>query len=555
MLLDVPDAALGIDYGTSSTVAVIRSPDGRIRPLLFDSSPLLPSAVFINDAGRILVGRDAERSARLAPERFEPHPKRRIDDLDVLLGERAYSVTDLVAAVLARVRDEVARTLGGTPPSVTMTCPATWGAARRQVLLDAAAAAGLPPPTLVPEPVAAATYFAAVLGHAVHIGQCVVVYDLGAGTCDVSVVQRTPDGFRDLSCQGLDDVGGIDLDALVLSHARTVLKPELWQRLSAPQTVADRRHTTMLWTDARHLREALSRESSGSMFIPAADEEVLLTRQQFEQAAEPVLRRTVDLALSTLRQARVQPGAVAGWFLVGGPTRTPLIATMLHRATGVAPTVLEEPQLVVAEGALHLAGAAAAPPSAPPSPPSAPFAAPVSAPPGVPVSSPPGMPVSPPPGMPVSPGVAAGPFGPAPMYAPPPYATPPSESSWPPTSPVSGPPTGGTTPPVVSVAMAAPASEATGAAVSTPARAVGTGLAELYGVVAAGFASMVLLLIYGNWGAPSSWLVAGLLIGAAAAWRAWRLVGPGPRVADWTAIVLAGIGAVVMLAYAAMEVA
>ncbi|MFC4996276.1 Hsp70 family protein [Dactylosporangium cerinum] len=360
------DASLGIDYGTSNTVAVLRHPDGKFRPLLFDSSPLLPSAVFITDDGRLVVGRDAERSARLDPARFEPHPKRRIDDLDVLLGERAYAVTELVAAVLTRVRAEAARTRGGTVPDVTMTYPATWGTARRQVLIDAAMAAGLPRPTLVAEPVAAATYFASVLGHRMRPGQCVVVYDLGAGTFDASVVQRTEDGFRELSCRGLDDVGGVDLDALVVAHARSVIAPaapDVWQRLSTPQGAADLRHVTMMWTDARHLREALSRESSASMFIAAADQEVLMTRQQFEAAAQPVLQRTVDLALDTLKQARVRPDEVVGWFLVGGGTRTPLVATLLHRTSGVAPTVLEEPQLVVAEGALYMADLAATPPA------------------------------------------------------------------------------------------------------------------------------------------------------------------------------------------------
>lgn len=349
---------MGIDYGTSNTVAVLRYPDGRVRPLLFDSSPLLPSAVFVNDSGRVVVGQDAERSARLDPARFEPHPKRRIDDLDVLLGERAYPVTDLIAAGLTRVGSEAARACGGAVRSVTMTFPATWGAARRQVLLDAAARAGLPAPVLVPEPVAAATYFASVLGHRMRTGQCVVVYDLGAGTFDASVVQRTEGGFRDLSCQGLDDVGGVDLDALVVAHARTVIEPaapDAWKRLSAPQGAADLRHVAMLWDDARHLRETLSREASASMFIPFADVEVLMTREQFETMAGPVLQRTADLTLSTLKQARVRHQDVVGWFLVGGATRTPLVATLLHRVGGIAPTVLEEPQFAVAEGALRIA--------------------------------------------------------------------------------------------------------------------------------------------------------------------------------------------------------
>src|SRR5690349_5162438 len=97
---------LGVDFGTSNTVAVVRWPDGRSRPLLFDGSPLLPSAVYAEPDGQIIVGRDAVHSARLEPARFEPNPKRRIDEGTVLLGEREVAVNELVATVLRRVRDE-----------------------------------------------------------------------------------------------------------------------------------------------------------------------------------------------------------------------------------------------------------------------------------------------------------------------------------------------------------------------------------------------------------------------------------------------------------------
>ncbi|GAA0927014.1 CHAT domain-containing protein [Virgisporangium aurantiacum] len=79
---------LGIDFGTSNTVGMLRLPDGRVRPLLFDGSPLLPSAVYLDTAGTLLVGRDAGRRSRLDPRRFEPHPKSRIDDGGILLGDR-----------------------------------------------------------------------------------------------------------------------------------------------------------------------------------------------------------------------------------------------------------------------------------------------------------------------------------------------------------------------------------------------------------------------------------------------------------------------------------
>src|SRR5438552_2341053 len=134
---------LGVDFGTSNTVAVMRWPDNRARTLLFDGTPLLPSAVYAEPGGQLVVGRDAVHSARLDPARFEPNPKRRIDEGTVLLGDRELTVAQLVAAVLGRVAEECRRTAGDIPAEVTVTCPASWGATRRLVLSDAAATAGL----------------------------------------------------------------------------------------------------------------------------------------------------------------------------------------------------------------------------------------------------------------------------------------------------------------------------------------------------------------------------------------------------------------------------
>src|SRR5437764_10566751 len=160
--------ALGVDFGTSNTVAVLRFPDGRARTLLVDGSPLLPSAVYADPTGTLLVGRDAVHSARLDPARFEPNPKRRVDDHTVLLGDRELPVVELVAAVLTRVAEEARRTTGGAPLEVvTLTCPAGWGPTRRGLLTAASQRAGWSRVRLVEEPVAAATYFTNVLGRQV----------------------------------------------------------------------------------------------------------------------------------------------------------------------------------------------------------------------------------------------------------------------------------------------------------------------------------------------------------------------------------------------------
>src|SRR5438067_309854 len=414
---------LGVDFGTSNTVAVLRSPDGRARSLLVDGSPLLPSAVYADPGGNLLVGRDAIHSARLDPARFEPNPKRGIDDHSVLLGDRELPVVDLVAAGLIRIAEEARRTTGGaTPDPVTLTCPAGWGPTRRGLLCAAAALAGWPRVRLVEEPVAAATYFTNVLGRQVPVGSVVVVHDFGAGTFDVSVVAKTADGFDVLAVDGRDDIGGLDIDAAIVTHLGRLYgtTPE-WQRLTQPTTIEDRRNRRLLWDDVKAAKERLSRAQSADIPIPLIATDAHLTRGELEELARPVLEQTVRVTEGALRWAKLAEGRLAGVFLVGGASRTPLVATLLHRALGEPPLAIEQPELVVAEGSLYATSIAttrrantvlfervvAAPGSAPP-PGAAPTSGgrrPLAGPPGPsPTSGPPARPVSPPPvARPVSP--------------------------------------------------------------------------------------------------------------------------------------------------------
>jgi Ethanolamine utilization protein EutJ (predicted chaperonin) len=346
---------LGVDFGTSHTVAVL----GRsaVETLLFDSTPLLPSGVYAEAGARLLVGRDAQRGARLQPSAYEPNPKRRIDDAVLLLGDAEIPVSGAVGAVLRRVLAEAERTLGAPPGRVTLTHPAGWGASRRGVLLEAAALAGLPSPGLVAEPVAAALYFTRVLGNQVPAGHSVIVYDLGGGTFDISVVRRAGDDTWDLVADaGLDDVGGVDLDAAVVDWvARTIgaRDPALWQRLDRPATTADQRHRRLLWDEAQAAKEQLSRSSSAGLAIPLFDVEAHLTRDELERLARPWLDRTVVLTTKTLITSGVTADRIAGLFLVGGSSRIPLIATLLHQSLGLPPVVIEQPELVVAQGSIY----------------------------------------------------------------------------------------------------------------------------------------------------------------------------------------------------------
>ena len=346
--------ALGIDFGTSSTVALLRWPDGRVKPLMFDSSPLLPSAVFGAPDGSFEVGADALHRGRFAPACLERNPKRRVDEETVLLGEREIAVADLFAAVLRRVAADATKVTGpGRPPVVALAHPAGWGPVRRLVLADAAKAAGLSDVRFVPEPVAAAHYFTGALGQEVAPGYAVVVYDFGAGTFDASVVRRAGSGFEVVAVDGLDDVGGLDVDAAVVDWLRRTAPAAAWNRLSHPETTADARERLLLWDDVRAGKEMLSRTSSITLRPPLLDTDVPLSRTEFDEIARPLVERTVRTTAGLVRHAGVPAERIAGLFLVGGSSRIPLAASALHRAFGIAPIVTEQPELVVAEGALH----------------------------------------------------------------------------------------------------------------------------------------------------------------------------------------------------------
>jgi hypothetical protein len=351
-----PRFRLGVDFGTTHTVAALSFPDGRVQPLLFESNPLLPSAVFADDSGRLLVGRDAERSSRVDPARFEPNPKRRIDEGVVLLGGREFRTVDLVAAVLRRVYEEAVRVAGGPPAASVLTHPADWAATRMQVLTEAARQAGLGGVTLVPEPLAAAAYFSSVLQHQVAPGTALVVYDFGGGTFDISVIRRRPDaGWDVIATEGLDDVGGVDLDAAVIDRVGASVAPGdpvRWQRLIQASTPEEQRRRRLLWDEVRAAKEQLSRTAVAVVHVPLFDADVHVTREEFEQLARPWLERTVALTAATLFRTGLNRDQLSGVVLVGGSSRIPMVATLLHQRLGMPPTVLDQPELVVAQGSL-----------------------------------------------------------------------------------------------------------------------------------------------------------------------------------------------------------
>ncbi|SEF29366.1 Hsp70 protein [Amycolatopsis pretoriensis] len=345
---------LSIDFGTSSTVGVLSAFGRGPRAIEVDGSVTMSSAVFVHDDGLLIVGQDAERQARLDPSRFEPNPKRRIDEGTLDLGGVKVEVTDAFAAVLRRIGEEAGRQLGRPPAQTRISHPAGWGGTRQDVVRTAAAKAGLGDVRLIPEPVAAAAHYASA-GH--HHSGPIGVYDLGAGTFDCAVVGVTRQGFVVLAEDGLPDLGSLDIDQALLVHiGRSVshADPAQWQRLLRPQSTADRRLRRALLQDVRDAKESLSRHPQTHVPMPEPFGDVLVSRDELEALVRPSLLRSAELLGATIRRAGLTPAQLAGVHLVGGPSRMPLLATLLARQLGVVPTTQDQPETAVAFGLHHV---------------------------------------------------------------------------------------------------------------------------------------------------------------------------------------------------------
>ncbi|WP_370943023.1 Hsp70 family protein [Amycolatopsis sp. cg5] len=351
---------LSVDLGTSNTVAVLAAHGRPPRVVEVDGSANMPSAVFATEDGTLMIGRDAERRARLDPTRFEPNPKRRIDEQTLLLGTDIVPVNEALAAILRRVLDETRRQLGGeSPDEVRLTHPAQWGPVRRNVLLSAARLAGMGNNiTLVPEPVAAAAHFASFPGKALAPGQALAVYDLGAGTFDVAIVGATQNGFTVLAEDGLPDLGGLDVDQALMVHVGREVShkdPQRWQHLLRPESTTDRRTRRALQEDVKAAKEALSRHPQTEVPMPEPFSDVLVTRAELEALVRPSMLRSVELLSRTLRSAGLSPDRLAGIYLVGGSSRLPLVGSLIAEKLGVVPGSLDQPETAVALGACHVA--------------------------------------------------------------------------------------------------------------------------------------------------------------------------------------------------------
>jgi molecular chaperone DnaK len=129
---------VAVDFGTSSTCVAIVVAGREPQVVTVDGLPLMSSAVYAGPDGRLFVGQEADRQAAIDPSRFEPHPKRRVDETELLLGATVVEVRDVIGAVLRRAVAEARRVGGESVEQLVLTHPADWGGIRTRVLRQAA---------------------------------------------------------------------------------------------------------------------------------------------------------------------------------------------------------------------------------------------------------------------------------------------------------------------------------------------------------------------------------------------------------------------------------
>jgi hypothetical protein len=353
---------LAIDFGTTSTAAARRVGD-RVELIQIHGSPQMPSMAFWResstapDGGRLVLGQEADEQSSLAPWCLERSPKRRLGDDFMQLGEKQFRPVEIVAAILRAAMDEALALSGGEPPSeVRLTHPARWGKARLEKLRQAASLAGIESPIFIPEPVAAAAHFAS---ERLSVGQHVAVYDLGGGTFDTAVLERTPDSFKVIGRPGGDEeLGGEDFDDELHRHLGEKLDAATWQSLRTSSQARDRawaQANRELMRQAHRAKEGLSRNPDYAFYAaPPIDSELTVTADEFERLIAPELRGTVSELESTIRAAGLKPEDMAAIYLAGGSSKIPLVGRLVEERFGVRPQHLDDPKAVIALGAARM---------------------------------------------------------------------------------------------------------------------------------------------------------------------------------------------------------
>ncbi len=354
---------VGIDLGTTNSLAAIRAGKGARVLRNQRGEPLVPSVVCFEPDGRITVGRAAKELRLRYPDRTVFSAKRLIgragDEVDreakllpyhvhrgerelarIRIGDRDWSPEQVSALVLREVKATAELALGQPVDAAVITVPAWFDDGQRQATKDAAQLAGIECLRILNEPTAASLAY----GIDGSKDGTVLVYDLGGGTFDVSILRIEDGVFRVLATAGDTHLGGDDFDQL------------LGERIlaAAAAAAADPFVLQAVRAAAEGLKVQLSQQEQATLKLDLHERgtvELTITRAEFEAMIAPMVDRTVDCCRRALRDCGLDIGAIDDVVLVGGSTRIPLVRRRLHELAGRAPHTGVDPDLAVALGA------------------------------------------------------------------------------------------------------------------------------------------------------------------------------------------------------------
>ncbi len=342
---------IGIDLGTTnSCVAVMENGEPVVIPNP-EGNRTTPSVVALTKSGERLVGQVAKRQAITNPDDTIISIKRDMGtDKKVSLGDKTYSPTEVSAMILQKLKADAERYLGETVSQAVITVPAYFSDSQRQATKDAGKIAGLEVLRIINEPTAAALAY----GLGTDTDHKIMVYDLGGGTFDVSILEIGDGTFEVLATSGNNRLGGDDFDEKVMNYLADEFKKDTGIDLRADKMAMQR-----LKEAAEKAKIELSGVTSTNINLPfiSADQtgpkhlDITLSRAKFDELTASLVENTMEPVRNAMRDAGVSANDIAKVLMVGGSSRIPAVQEAVRKIVGKEPDNGINPDECVAIGA------------------------------------------------------------------------------------------------------------------------------------------------------------------------------------------------------------
>ncbi len=342
---------IGIDLGTTNSCVAVMEGGKPVVIANAEGSRTTPSVVAFTKDGERLVGQVAKRQAVTNPDRTIISIKREMGtDYKVNIDGKAYTPQDISAMILTKMKETAESYLGEKVTEAVITVPAYFNDSQRQATKDAGRIAGLDVKRIINEPTAASLAY----GLDKEEGQKILVYDLGGGTFDVSILDISDGVFEVLSTNGNTRLGGDDFDQRLIDYIADTFQKENGINLRQDRIAAQR-----LKEAAEKAKIELSGTSSASVNLPfiTADAtgpkhiEMTITRAKFDELTADLVEATIEPMNKALRDAGITVNELNKVILVGGSTRIPAVQAAVKRVTGKEPFKGVNPDECVAVGA------------------------------------------------------------------------------------------------------------------------------------------------------------------------------------------------------------